>query len=233
MSEINRDDFHQLALKTSPFKGRSGLYYCYLKSEKIASALAYIFRNSDSLDSVVLNDLLQKAGRLPGIILRYGNKSLPQAMVVAEVFDLIALIRFVTAQALITEQNGLIICREYEGVIRRLMEEGVVSFLSLEDFAVPEIVLPEVEISSMSDNKGQNKRQTLRTSPKGQNIRAQTILKIVNENKKVSIKDISKIVRDCSEKTIQRELTGLMQQGLVRKEGERRWSVYIPAGARL
>ncbi len=41
-----------------------------------------------------------------------------------------------------------------------------------------------------------------------------------------SIKDISSLIRDVSEKTIQRELQALIDQGVVRKEGERRWSTY-------
>ena len=32
----------------------------------------------------------------------------------------------------------------------------------------------------------------------------------------------------CSEKTIQRELNILIERGLIRREGERRWSVYLP-----
>lgn len=228
MTQENQNNFHQLALKTSLFKGRAGLYYCYQKSEKIAMALAHISRANDLVDNAVFDDLLLKASQLPGMILRYGTKSLPQAKVMAEVFDLMTLTRFSVAEILITEQNGLIICDEYEKIIHRLMEEGMVSFLSFEDFTVPEIVPSETQPFSMSDKKGHNKRQTTSTLSKGQDVRTQAILKIVNENMKVSIKDISKTVRDCSEKTIQRELAGLMRQGLVRKEGERRWSVYLP-----
>ena len=40
------------------------------------------------------------------------------------------------------------------------------------------------------------------------------------------IKDISTVIRDVSEKTIQRELIALIETGVVRKEGERRWSTY-------
>ena len=60
------------------------------------------------------------------------------------------------------------------------------------------------------------------------NKRASTILLFVRKHSGSSIKDISKIVKDCSEKTIQRELSLLIQSGLVEKRGERRWSVYYP-----
>lgn len=42
----------------------------------------------------------------------------------------------------------------------------------------------------------------------------------------IGIKQISSLIRDVSEKTIQRELQVLTEQGSVRKEGERRWSTY-------
>jgi hypothetical protein len=34
------------------------------------------------------------------------------------------------------------------------------------------------------------------------------------------------MIKDCSEKTIQRELIVLVSEKVVKKEGERRWSVY-------
>ncbi len=46
----------------------------------------------------------------------------------------------------------------------------------------------------------------------------------------VTIKDISSVMKDCSEKTIQRELIDSVQKGLLRKEGERRWSRYFLVG---
>jgi hypothetical protein len=42
----------------------------------------------------------------------------------------------------------------------------------------------------------------------------------------VSIKDISLLFTDCSEKTIQRELNSLVSKGQLKKTGEKRWSRY-------
>lgn len=57
--------------------------------------------------------------------------------------------------------------------------------------------------------------------------RKSDILDILRIDGKVSIKDISSKVIGCSEKTIQRDLTQLVLDGLVYKEGERRWSKYF------
>lgn len=62
---------------------------------------------------------------------------------------------------------------------------------------------------------------------KGQ--RRDEIVKITKEKGTVTIKDITDQIKDCSEKTIQRELIAMVDQGLLKKTGERRWSRYTVA----
>ncbi len=52
------------------------------------------------------------------------------------------------------------------------------------------------------------------------------ILKVIRERGVVSIKDISDSIKDCSEKTIQRELMDMIKDEMITKTGERRWSRY-------
>ena len=56
--------------------------------------------------------------------------------------------------------------------------------------------------------------------------RKETILSVIKNRKRASIKDISTVIRNVSEKTIQRELSALIEAGAVLKQGERRWSTY-------
>ncbi len=56
--------------------------------------------------------------------------------------------------------------------------------------------------------------------------RKDKIMDIIKKKEEVTIKDISSLITDCSEKTIQRELNDLLNQGLLKKTGERRWSKY-------
>lgn len=58
--------------------------------------------------------------------------------------------------------------------------------------------------------------------------RKESILNAIHHNGS-SIKDIAKAIKDCSEKTIQRELNALIAKGVVVREGEKRWSVYKKA----
>ncbi len=58
--------------------------------------------------------------------------------------------------------------------------------------------------------------------------RKDVILNTFRQSQKgaLSIKDISEFVKDCSEKTIQRQLIELVKNGVLDKKGERRWSMY-------
>jgi len=67
---------------------------------------------------------------------------------------------------------------------------------------------------------------TVETSKGHTSDRQQAIKDILASQGQATIKDISAHIKDCSEKTIQRELTQLIDQGQVVKEGERRWSRY-------
>lgn len=59
--------------------------------------------------------------------------------------------------------------------------------------------------------------------------RSETVLRLIKDKgdrAELSIKDIVGHISDCGEKTIQRELTALVEKGVLKKTGERRWSRY-------
>ncbi|MHB0865542.1 MAG: DeoR family transcriptional regulator [Minisyncoccota bacterium] len=56
--------------------------------------------------------------------------------------------------------------------------------------------------------------------------RTEAVMSVIRNKGSVSIKDISTLIRGVSEKTIQRELAALIESGVIRKQGERRWSTY-------
>ena len=63
------------------------------------------------------------------------------------------------------------------------------------------------------------------TDVKTRSRRAQ-IIDFLRDNTDATIKDIMGIIKDCSEKTIQRELMSMIKDNIVVREGERRWSKY-------
>ncbi len=56
--------------------------------------------------------------------------------------------------------------------------------------------------------------------------RRNDVLNVIRSKGKVSIKDITTIMKDMGEKTVQRELLALVKEGVLAKEGEKRWSTY-------
>ncbi|MCR4279390.1 MAG: hypothetical protein NUV78_01485 [Candidatus Zambryskibacteria bacterium] len=58
------------------------------------------------------------------------------------------------------------------------------------------------------------------------NSRQSVIIGLLKRKKEIMIKDVSPLISGCSEKTIQRELSAMVQAGILRKTGEKRWSRY-------
>jgi hypothetical protein len=58
------------------------------------------------------------------------------------------------------------------------------------------------------------------------NSRQSVIINLLKRKKEIMIKDVSPLIDGVSEKTIQRELLSMVGQGILRKEGEKRWSRY-------
>jgi len=59
------------------------------------------------------------------------------------------------------------------------------------------------------------------------NKRQYDILSFINGRKSAAIKDISALFPEVSEKTIQRELGTLVDDGKITKRGSKRWSIYM------
>jgi len=76
------------------------------------------------------------------------------------------------------------------------------------------------------ENDMSNSKKTQRSSPSERNNRREKILSLIKGKKNISIKDISLSFPDCSEKTISRELTVLINKGHIKKTGAKRWSRY-------
>ncbi len=58
------------------------------------------------------------------------------------------------------------------------------------------------------------------------NSRQSIIIGLLKRKKEIMIKDVVPLVERCSEKTIQRELLGMVSSGILKKIGEKRWSRY-------
>ena len=61
------------------------------------------------------------------------------------------------------------------------------------------------------------------------NSRQSIIIGLLKRKKEIMIKDVSSLIHGCSEKTIQRELLAMVEGGILKKIGEKRWSRYTLA----
>jgi hypothetical protein len=62
--------------------------------------------------------------------------------------------------------------------------------------------------------------------PRANFSRREALLAVVDSRGEVTIKDLTAVVPGISEKTIQRELQSMITDGVLTKEGERRWTTY-------
>ncbi len=58
------------------------------------------------------------------------------------------------------------------------------------------------------------------------NSRQSIIISLLRRKKEIMLKDVSPLIHGCSEKTIQRELLSMVDKGILKKIGEKRWSRY-------
>lgn len=234
-----RSKFHEFALKSILFKGREDWYFCYLKTERIAHVLAVLEQHSEAGEGHV-QEIATRAAGLPGDIAHLAAGEIDAPVVLADIFALLSAVRLAATEELIHKETAGILEAEYEAVAERLMRGSHPSpFVGVEDFHIPQLSL-EASPGSVSDTrmshsvfnspiqkdstKGQQNDKL-----RGQSERAERILDYIRRQGSVSIKEIATTIKGCSEKTIQRELISLIQAGLVRRVGERRWSHYEPA----
>ncbi len=57
--------------------------------------------------------------------------------------------------------------------------------------------------------------------------RSALIISMIKSQGPLTIRDFALKITDCSEKTIQRILNGMLEKGIIKRIGERRWSKYI------
>lgn len=232
LNEVNNHN-HGFSVSTvSVFKDNSDADYIFKKTEKLVSAI-YLISNLIS-DKEPIKWTLRKDG------LELLNSAIKSDFDITVSFQILSLLQVAHISGLISEMNFNILKFEFENLIKNVELEkekiGLKSpVLSEHFFSIPN------NLSSLTDgiSKGQNimsdrftrpignlsdkKKNTNRHSSVG---RQDIIVSLLKKNKELGIKDFTVSIKDCSEKTIQRELASLVSKGLIKKEGEKRWSKY-------
>lgn len=238
-----KKDFHNIALHSRLFKGRSNWYFCYLKSEKLAQVLALLAGRSVSESAGALKGTVNFAGQIVQDVVHAAAGEVLEETLLADLFSMISTLRLQALRGHLDRETAQVLVEEYEGLVERLVGESRHLGLSVspEDLSVPSFQEERSPFSSLPYPSGVSGRQEdIKDIDKGQGghkgqiplkdaqgqSRSEAILDFVRKSNGVSIKDIARVVRGCSDKTIQRELNTMIERGVIVREGERRWSTY-------
>jgi hypothetical protein len=207
-------------------------YYKYIfkKTEKIACAVFYILRSDytkDNIDQVVSDlenaarDLLDTA--LVSLSATTGTVDVRAHELRADLVALESHLRLAHAARHIDADILEVFLREIYSLQRSLRsytDRGVKNPLLTHD-------QDDREMRERRPARAQVSMAPKITVPGSDTkTRRDRILDVLKEKGPVTIKDITDVVTDCSEKTVQRELIALIKDNRVHREGERRWSKY-------
>ena len=228
------------------FSAEDYLIYIFKKTEKITSALylvSSLLKDEEPLKWELRDkgmDLLSSSFTAGSAV--PGDKNAVIQSIFTAALETMSLLNVAHISHLITEMNHKILVREIDGVINLLKDrlnssaESAGYVLSEQFFRTPDLFSSgfkdknhDTRVQGIDSNSRSNAIGS-RVSVKDNNVkksnRQDVIIGVLKGHDHLTIKDFSKVITDCSEKTIQRELLELVDKGVVKKEGERRWSRY-------
>lgn len=240
----------QLSPKSSSiesfFDNNTQFAFMVKKTEKLASAV-YLITNLFSDNEPMKWSLREKMSHMLSVVITY--KDIPNSLfsnfkkeIEAEVFGVISMMEVSMNGGLISKMNFSIINHEFVNLLDFISsQKGDVevesNFISRTFFDVPPPAqtrsFVREEIGTNYENPERMSFKNLKDKESRENVgnvkrssRQTTILNLIKKKHEVTIKDISNVIKNCSEKTIQRELISFMAGGIVKRIGERRWSKY-------
>lgn len=215
--------------------------YIYKKAERIAKALHLIApafkasrQLSDRFDRVGL--ALIDASVLP--------PSDAREALARELLTLSSLLALARSGGHLSPMNADIISTEAGNLLQEIAayEDPKVLMDEMPSLASLSKTLPRPEAKAVPSefqisvptkpavSKGHDKGHSSVAPAPAKGGRRDALLSMLRTKGPSYIKDLSTMFRDVSEKTIQRELQALVQEGVIKKSGERRWTTYAIVG---
>jgi hypothetical protein len=216
-------------------------YLLYKRVQNITAAILLVTQDLSDNESIKLslkNTCLKCINRSVSFITMFHKTPEKSAPLVESILELGALLNTAYYAGFISEMNITLLKLETQK-----LEQNVVDITERyhTKFALDTKLFAEVDQHMRHHQAAVQAKMTLdqrhvsKAEPQVQKIeksiprktdRREAILALLRQKGNLSIKDFLSVVKDISEKTIQRELIVLVQEGLVKKEGERRWSTY-------
>lgn len=226
----------KVALDTYYFK------YIFKKTEKIVCAVFYILNNKtkEERQNLVIKDVELWAKETHDIVLQSLTTRLHEVgenidALVDRLMALDSKLLVLEASLHISHEHYVVFHNEIDSVIR-----SAYSYKNTHMAADPLLNTSDLGAGPFSGSRAAQQRQKSRVSraesantsvttapnTSDKKSRRERIEQVLLDKGAASIKDITEVVTDCSEKTIQRELNAMIKDGLVERKGERRWSTY-------
>ena len=216
--------------KFSDFYANNHHAFLVRKAERLASALYVItgfIQPSDPLRERLRTLALELISRSSDSVSFHAGGADVFASRCAEIG---ALLETAQSAGLISHMNASLICDEYAS-LASFAKENKAKILDQGDTLERSEVSPSVKESALKSKtnvflKIKDYKRVSEISSKRRSDRKTKILSLIDRKGKISIKDAVSVISECSEKTIQRDILSLVSEGVLYKEGERRWSVY-------
>jgi hypothetical protein len=232
------------------FSSEDYLIYIFKKTEKITSALYLIsglLKDDEPIKWELRDhgiDLLSSSFSASSSV--PGDKSSIIQSLFSAALETISLLNVARISNLISEMNHTLLVHEIDNIVGMLRDrlaqnaENAGYVLSEAFFKTPDLFSSGFRLENRRNNANDSRSHSVegsdgglqrvsqgQGSTRGKKLyRQDAILNVLKSQSNVTIKDFSRVIKDCSEKTIQRELLELVDKGVVKKEGERRWSTY-------
>lgn len=227
--------------------------FVYKKTEKLASAV-YMVTSLLSENEPMKWILRKKISELVSLTVGYKDTSESTRvdlsyLVRTKILELVSLLEVSLHGGLISKMNFAILKQEFSNVA-----EGLVSAdssqkndssgsISKSFFELPQgnhspaleaskqtVSYPTLEDNNPTKKPSYSSSEANPSTDSKEDLkrrnRQNTILTLIRKKKELTIKDIVEVIKDCGEKTIQRELNSFIAVGTLKRIGVRRWSKY-------
>lgn len=232
LQKDNQKDKKFSALQYDPnlFHNDQQFYLAYRKIDHIVSAVFLVtglIEKNDFLKNSIQEHSLNSLSRVVTLIGKPGVGVSDIQLVAAHLLHLNSLIDIGFWAGQISQMNLTIIQKEVRETYEILNELSLKYknsfFIDSSFFKTDNELLNDLNIKDKHKDISQ-RQDSIKDIDKGQ--RKEAILALLRQKTNLTVKDFASVVPEYSEKTIQRELIALVEEGVVRKEGERRWSSY-------
>ncbi len=225
MIEDNIEDNQDLN-KIGFFSGEAYLKAVFKKTERIVAGLYLITGLLKDKEPIKWKIREHSMSLLSSVLTLNDNQAFEKDTVArsifSDLFEIISAINLAHLSGLLSDMNHEIMRGELDKLIN-ILKDNMVNNKEREGYVLSEKFFnnvvnkaPQVE-NRIKDNVAENSKKIDRKT---------AIVEVLKNRSNLTVKDVAQVVTGCSEKTIQRELIELVEKGVVKREGERRWSRY-------